>query len=63
MNGKTSSKLRQLYRREIRGNFNIFAEIVKDKPFLMPTFIWAWILKMVFKKDAVDILNRMKQQL
>ena len=60
MNGKQAKKLRQLYGREIRGSFNIWQETVNDKPRWMPKFVWAWILGMVFKKDAVQILEGIK---
>ena len=60
---KASKKLRQLYGREIRGSFNIFAEVVNDKPKFLPDFIWAWILNIVFKKDATQIFINLKKKL
>lgn len=62
MSGKTSKKLQQFYRREVKGSFNIWSETVRDKHWLVPTFIYNFILWLVFKKDAVKIANKLKEK-
>lgn len=63
MNAKHTKKLRQIYRREVRGSFNVWAETVRDKPWWLPRFVWAGILKAVFKPDAATIMQQMKHEI
>lgn len=63
MSGRIQKKLKQMYRREIRGSFNVWAETVRDKPWWLPNFVWATILKMVFRPDAAQIMQRMKKEI
>lgn len=62
MSGRTSKKLQQFYRREVKGSFNIWAETVRDKPWWLPMFVWALVLRIVFKRDAVEIANKLKEK-
>lgn len=49
MSAKQVKKIRQLYRREVAGSINIWRDTINDKPRWMPQFVWAIILKIVFK--------------
>lgn len=53
MNSKEAKKIRQLYRREVKGQFDHTMEILKmvirKKPRLLPAFIWYRIIKLVIK--------------
>ena len=53
MNAKSSKKLRQYYRREIKGQFQLIQSLIRDKPRFLPIWLWRKIVYRVLDLQAV----------
>jgi hypothetical protein len=51
MNEKQSKKLRQIYRKDVRSQFEVLKKILRPKPKYLPKWLWRWGMRIYFKTN------------
>ena len=61
MSERKQKKLRQLFRRDIKGQFKVIQSLIRGKPRFMPLWMWRKMVYRVLDLDMIENSNEKKK--